>query len=710
MQTRKNRKNKSKKWYGGGPKSNISKNKSKKSKSPEKKIEKIASAEKINIHPIPLSKSPQSPSFLLSLLPNKKKEYENKKTEREIKKENNKKYEKLNEIYGGFFEKLNELIVLFKSVDTDYINDKKLQSIIDSYNNVKANIVDGLKLYHGITHLENEPDINIDNLITERQNYIDKIEGYKTKINKIIERINQAKAEEIKKEEEDAIKKRVEEEEKKRKEEEYKEKKTAKKEEKKAAKAATKIQSLVRGRTARKRYNIKTMRETAKTKKQSLSKMIEKTPQEITGEEWSTFFKEDVEPIKRILNSGQEIRKINEKNGFREDYPNDRAKYYSHVIFFILGFLTPLLEKKGVTMYLKGGQAIHLNKQTSTYPDYKSNDIDIDFIVDPNSNLKKIDVCYMIRNFIYWCVSDNDIVNILNIQYSKNLTSIENETNVLKMSFREFPSSGQIFALMDMSFKDGLPDIKKLFTPKYIQHKDFEINGITHKYNYQSVLSMILEKIFILRNANDPNIDIATKQVIFNKFIATLQYTLQLYIITQPENTTEKISTEYSKLFNVDEKAIQEFINHVLYPGKREQQKQEFQELEREENRKLESLIATLLNDIRTFQTKYENLFNNLSNNCRVNNINATIDFSLTEMNKIPTLEEKKNYILNKLRTNVVENINRYLKNDKCSKYLERNKNINLKKVIHEWNDITDINKYIPLSQGMSPLRQPTYI
>jgi len=728
MQTRKNKKNKSKKWYGGGPKSNISKNKSKKtkSKSPEKKIEKIASAEKINIHPIPLSKSPQSPSFFLSLLPNKKKEYENKKIERETKKENNKKYEKLNEIYGGFFEKLNELIVLFKSVDTDYINDKKLQSIIDSYNNVKANIVDGLKLYHGITNLENEPDINIDNLITERQNYIDKIEGYKTKINKIIERINQAKAEEIKKEEEDAIKRRLEEEEKKRKEEEkkqkeeeYKKKKTAKKEEKKAAtkieRAATKIQSFVRGRTSRKRYNIKTMRESAK-KKQALMKMIDKTPQEITREEWSAFFKENVNQIKEKIRDINSIIEKNETNGFREDYRNKGAKYYSHVIFFILGFLTPLLEKKGVTMYLKGGQAIHLNKQTSTYPDYKSNDIDIDFIVDPNSNLKKIDVCYMIRNFIYWCVSDNDIVNIENIKYSKNLTSIENETNVLKMSFREFPTSGQIFALMDMSFKDGLPDIKKLFTRDYLERKEFEINGISHRYNYQSLLSLILEKIFILLHTDDAMIAIKDKPDIINKFKETLQYTLQLYI-AQPENTTEKISTEYSKLFNVDEKAIQEFINDVLYPEKREQQKQEErelerqkQELEREENRKLESLIATLLNNIRTFQTKYENLFNNLSNNCPVNNVNATIDFSLTEMNKIPTLEEKKNYILNKLRTNVVENINKYLKNEKCSKYLERNKNINLKKVIHEWNDITNIHKYKPLSQGMPPLRQPTYI
>jgi predicted ribosome quality control (RQC) complex YloA/Tae2 family protein len=323
-------------------------------------------------------------------------------------------------------------------------------------------------------------------------------------------------------------------------------------------------------------------------------------------------------------------------------------------------------------------------------------------------------------------------VNIENIKYSKKLTSIENETNVLKMSFREFPTSGQIFALMDMSFKDGLPDIKNLFTRQYLEYKedkDFEINGITHSYNYQSVLSLILEKIFILLHTDDAMIAIKDKPDIINKFKATLQYTLQLYI-AQPENTTEKISTEYSKLFNVDEKAIQEFINDVLYPGQLEQQKQQHQELERQEreqqkqqNRELESLIATLLNNIRTFQTKYENLFNNLSNNCPVNNVNATIDFSLTEMNKIPTLEEKKNYILNKLRTNVVENINKYLKNEKylknkkCLNYLEGN-NINLKKVIHEWNDITDIYKYKSLSQGISSnsfqgmpsLRQPTYI
>jgi tyrosyl-tRNA synthetase len=75
-------------------------------------------------------------------------------------------------------------------------------------------------------------------------------------------------------------------------------------------------------------------------------------------------------------------------------------------------------------------------------------------------------------------------------------------------------------------------------------------------------------------------IAIKDKSVIFNKFIATLQYTLQLYIITQTENTTEKISTEYSKLFQVNKETIQEFINDVLYPGEREQQKQQELELE----------------------------------------------------------------------------------------------------------------------------------
>jgi hypothetical protein len=550
MQTRKNRKNKTfnRKNRGGGPKSKKIKSKEIKSKSPEKKIEKIASAEKIekiastkkiNINPIPLSKSPQSPNFLLSLLPNNKKEYESKKIHHEIKKENYKKSQQLNKIYGNFYIKLNELIVLFKSVDTDYINRKNLQSIIDSYYNVKAKIVDGLNLYSEITHLEDQPDINIDKLITERQNYIDKIKRYETKINEIIEKINKAKEQEIKKEEEDAIKRRLEEEEKKRKEEEYKEKKTAKKEAKKAAKAATKIQILVRGRTSRKRYNIQTMRESAK-KKQALMKIIDKTPQEITGEEWSTFFEENVKQIKDTIKIKDinEINKIIEKNeqkGFSEDYQNNEAKYYSHVIFFILGFLTPLLEKKGVTVYLKGGQAIHLNRQTSTYPVYPSNDIDIDFIVDPNSNLKKIDVCYIIRNFIYWCVSDNDIVNIENIKYLKKLTSIENETNVLKMSFREFSTNGQMFALMDMSFKDGLPDIKELFTREYLEYKedkDFEINGITHSYNYQSVLSMILEKMFILFHTDDKMIaiDKKKKDFIIQKFKYSLCHIINLYM------------------------------------------------------------------------------------------------------------------------------------------------------------------------------------
>jgi hypothetical protein len=123
-------------------------------------------------------------------------------------------------------------------------------------------------------------------------------------------------------------------------------------------------------------------------------------------------------------------------------------------------------------------------------------------------------------------------VNIENIKYLKKLTSIENETNVLKMSFREFPTSGQIFALMDMSFKDGLPDIKELFTPKYIQHKDFEINGITHKYNYQSVLSMILEKMFILFHTDDKMIaiDEKKKKFIIQKFKYSLCHIINLYM------------------------------------------------------------------------------------------------------------------------------------------------------------------------------------
>jgi len=578
MQTRKNRKNKTfnRKNRGGGPKSKKIKSKEIKSKSPEKKIEKIASTKKININPIPLSKSPQSPNFLLSLLPNNKKEYESKKIHHEIKKENYKKYKTLNEIYGRFFEKLNELIVLFKSVDTDYINRKNLQSIIDSYYNVEAKIVDGLNLYREITHLEDQPDINIDNLITERQNYIDKIEYYKTKINNIIEKINKAKEQEIKKEEEDAIKRRLEEEEKKRRDEEYQKKKTAKKEEKKAAKeeekaatkiksAATKIQSLVRGRTSRKRYNIQTMRESAKKKakesaerkkakesaerkkSEAFAKIIDKTPQNITREEWSTFFEEDVEPIKNTIKDIIKIKDItkinkiiekNETTGFREYYENEGAKIYSHVIFFILGFLTPLLEKKGVTMYLKGGQAIHLNTQPSTYPEYPSNDIDIDFIVDKKSGLEKKEVCYMIRNFIYWCVSDDNNIGYYKISprfesfVSKNnfLSSIDS-INVVKISYSY---NGQMFALMDMSFKDTVSDtvsdLNKLFTRDYIKHKVFEKKGITHKYNYQSVLSMILEKMFILLHAKEPNIDIATKQVIIQKFKYSLCHIINLYM------------------------------------------------------------------------------------------------------------------------------------------------------------------------------------
>jgi hypothetical protein len=541
-------------------------------------------------------------------------------------------------------------------------------------------------------------------------------------------------------------------------------------EKKEASAAATKIQSMVRGKTARKKYEREKAKESAERKKsevlkKTFEKIIDKTPQEITSEEWSTFFEENVNQIKNtIKDTIKDINKIiekNETNGFREYYPNEGAKYYpnegakyypnegakyyqnegakyySHVIFFILGFLTPLLEKKDVTMYLKGGQAIHLNRhdiKNMNIMDYQSNDIDIDFIIKDDSSFKKRDVCYMIRNFIYWCVSDDYNIGdtvitkvytsntkvMTSFVSTKNLSSIES-INVVKISY---PYKGQMFALMDMSFKDTVSDLNKLFTPKYIQHKEFKINGITHKYNYQSVLSLILEKIFILLHANDPNIDIATKQVIFNKFIATLQYTLQLYIITQTENTTEKISTEYSKLFNVDKKAIQEFINDVLYPGEREQQNQQErelerqkQELEREQNRELESLVATLSKNINTFKDNHKNLFNNLSNNIKsIENVNVKIQ-NLLEKNKIqPTLEDKMKYILDELRPNVVKYINEYLNNNDSLNYL-KNKKINLIKVRDEWNDITDIYKYKSLSQeipsdsfqGMSPLREPTY-
>jgi hypothetical protein len=533
-------------------------------------------------------------------------------------------------------------------------------------------------------------------------------------------------------------------------------------EKKEASAAATKIQSMVRGKTARKEYEREKAKESAERKKsevlkKTFEKIIDKTPQEITSEEWSTFFEENVNQIKNtIKNTIKDINKIiekNETNGFREYYPNEGAKYYpnegakyypnegakyySHVIFFILGFLTPLLEKKDVTMYLKGGQAIHLNRhdiKNMNIMDYQSNDIDIDFIIKDDSSFKKRDVCYMIRNFIYWCVSDDDNIGdtvitkvytsntkvMTSFVSTKNLSSIES-INVVKISY---PYKGQMFALMDMSFKDTVSDtvsdLNKLFTPKYIQHKEFKINGITHKYNYQSVLSMILEKIFILRNANDPNIDIATKQVIFNKFIATLQYTLQLYIITQTENTTEKISTEYSKLFNVDEKAIQEFINDVLYPGEREQQKLQEQELEREQNRELESLVAALSNNIKTFQNNHSDLFNTLYDNIKsIENVNVTIQNLLKKGQ--PTLADKKEYILIYGKISVEANINEYLNNNDSLNYLKKNK-INLKKVRDEWNEITNINKYKSLSQGiqskgiqsnsfqeMYPLRQPTY-
>ena len=526
-------------------------------------------------------------------------------------------------------------------------------------------------------------------------------------------------------------------------------------EKKEASAAATKIQSMVRGKTARKEYEREKAKESAERKKsevlkKTFEKIIDKTPQNITGEEWSTFFKEDVEPIKNtIKNTIKDINKIIEKNeqkGFREYYqnegakyyPNEGAKYYSHVIFFILGFLTPLLEKKGVTMYLKGGQAIHLNTQPSTYPEYPSNDIDIDFIIDKKSGLEKKEVCYMIRNFIYWCVSDDDNIGdtaitkvytsntkVMTSFVSKNnfLSSIDS-INVVKISYSY---KGQMFALMDMSFKDTVSDLNKLFTRDYIKYKEdkeFKINGIIHSYNYQSVLSMILEKIFILLHANDQNIDIATKQVIFNKFKATLQYTLQLYIITQTENTTEKISTEYSKLFQVNKETIQEFINDVLYPGEREQQKQQElelerqkQELEREQNRELESLVATLSKNINTFKDNHKNLFNNLSNNIKsIENVNVNLTIQKLLKNGQPTLADKKKYILIYGKNSVEANINEYLNNNDSLNYLKNNK-INLKKVRDEWNEITNINKYKSLSkgiqsnsfQGMSPLREPTY-
>ena len=150
-------------------------------------------------------------------------------------------------------------------------------------------------------------------------------------------------------------------------------------EKKEASAAAIKIQSMVRRKTARKKSAKKKAKESAERKKsEAFAKIIDKTPQEITSEEWSTFFEEDVNQIKGKIqdieimeinrNNGfreyYEIMEINRNNGFREYYPNEGAKKYSHVIFFILGFLTPLLEKKGVTMYLKGGQAIHLNRQS----------------------------------------------------------------------------------------------------------------------------------------------------------------------------------------------------------------------------------------------------------------------------------------------------------------------------------------------------------
>ena len=243
-----------------------------------------------------------------------------------------------------------------------------------------------------------------------------------------------------------------------------------------------------------------------------------------------------------------------------------------------------------------------------------------------------------------------------------------------------------MFALIDMSFKDTSSDLNKLFTPDYIESMDVKVNEITHSYNYQSVLSLILEKMFILLHANEQNIAIADKQVIINKFKATLQYTLQLYI-AQPDNTIENIFTEYSKLFQVNKKTIQDFIDKVLYP-EREQQKRE-----------LENLVAAILKNIKMFQKNHSDLFNTLYNHIKsIENVNVTIEILLKNLIKYVTLEEKKNYILKDVKISVEANINKYLNNNEGLNYL-KNKKINLKKVRDEWNEITNINKYIPLSQ-----------
>lgn len=317
-------------------------------------------------------------------------------------------------------------------------------------------------------------------------------------------------------------------------------------------------------------------------------------------------------------------------------------------------------------------------------------------MIHTNSILKKIgkiDLCYMIRNFIYWCVKDDDNVNIQHIQYRKNLSSIENDkTNVLKISYREFPTSGKIFALIDFSFKETLHDINKLFTTDYIESMDVNVNETTYRYKFQSLLSLILEKMFILLHEDDPNIDIADEVDIINKFKATLQYTLQLYI-AQPDKTIENISTEYSKLFQVNKETIQEFIIDVLYPGQREKQKRE-----------LENLVAILLENIRTFQKNHRKLFNTLYDNIKsIENVNYTIDNLLKNVSKKATLEEKKNYILKDVKISVEANINKYLNNNEGLNYL-KNKKIILTNVIKEWEEIPS-NSF----QGMHPLT-PTYI
>ena len=288
----------------------------------------------------------------------------------------------------------------------------------------------------------------------------------------------------------------------------------------------------------------------------------------------------------------------------------------------------------------------------------------------------------MIRNFIYWCVSDdNNIGYNIHAKFEsfvskKNLSSFES-INVVKISYSYI---GQMFALIDMSFKDTSSDINKLFTTDYIESMDVNVNETTYRYKFQSLLSLILEKMFILLHANDPNINIANTPVIINKFKATLQYTLQLYI-AQPDNTIENIFTEYSKLFQVNKETIKESIIDVLYPGQREQQKRE-----------LENLVAALLTNIKKFQNNHSYLFNTLYDHIKsIENVNYTIDNLLKNFSNKATLEEKKNYILNDVKNSVDANINKYLNNNYSLKYLKK-EDIILTNVINEWNEITNIN------------------